>query len=83
MAETTHTSYRLSDDAKSKLKDLADLAGLNNTEVLNNLIQGEHRYRRDEIDKMKAAKAEGSAKHTCTGKSKTMDIYVHKEAKEK
>jgi predicted DNA-binding protein len=57
MAEKKHTSYRLSDDSKTKLKDLADLTGLNNTEVLNNLIQGEHRYRRDDIDRMKAAKS--------------------------
>jgi predicted DNA-binding protein len=62
MSEKKHTSYRLSDDAKSKLKDLADLTGLNYTEVLNNLIQAEHRYRRDDIDRMKAAKAEGTEK---------------------
>jgi len=57
MTEKTHTSYRLSDNSRRKLQELADLAGLNKTEVLNNLIQGEHRYRRDDIDKMKAAKA--------------------------
>jgi predicted transcriptional regulator len=56
MSEKKHTSYRLSDDAKGKLQELADLTGLNRTEVLNNLIQGEHRYKRDDIDKMKVEK---------------------------
>jgi predicted DNA-binding protein len=57
MSETKHTSYRLSDDSKVKLQDLADLTGLTKREIVNNLIQAEHRYKRDDIDRMKASKA--------------------------
>jgi predicted transcriptional regulator len=53
-----HTSYRLSEDAKRKLQELADLTRLSKTDVLNNLIQGEHRFRRDEIEKMKKDSAD-------------------------
>jgi hypothetical protein len=56
MAETPHSTYRLSLDTKSKLIDLAQLSGATQAEVINNLIQAEHRYKRDEIDKMKAEK---------------------------
>jgi hypothetical protein len=60
MAETPHSTYRLSPDTKSKLIDLADLGGTTQAEVINNLIQAEHRYRREEIDKMKAEKQQST-----------------------
>lgn len=62
MAETKHSTFRLSPDTKAKLIDLAELGGITQAEVINNLIQAEHRYRREEIERMKAAKAEGKEK---------------------
>ena len=62
MAETKHSTFRLSPDTKAKLLELAELAGTTQDEVINNLIQAEHRYRREEIERMKAAKAEEKAK---------------------
>jgi len=62
MAETKHSTFRLSPDTKAKLLELAELAGTTQAEVINNLIQAEHRYRREEIERMKAAKAEEKAK---------------------
>lgn len=62
MAETKHSTFRLSPDTKAKLIDLAELAGVTQAELINNLIQAEHRYRREEIEKMKASKAEGKEK---------------------
>lgn len=65
MSTTKHTSYRLSDDAKRKLAELAKLDNLTNTEVLNNLIQAEHRYRRNDIHYMKilSEQAENESKN--------------------
>lgn len=57
MAETKHSTFRLSPDTKAKLLELAELAGTTQAEIITNLIQAEHRYRRDEIEKMKAEKA--------------------------
>lgn len=53
MAETKHSTYRLSPDTKQKLIDLAELDGITQAEEINNLVQAEHRYRRAEIEKMK------------------------------
>lgn len=62
MAETKHSTFRLSPDTKAKLLELAELAGTTQAEVVSNLIHAEHRYRREEIEKMKALKAEEKEK---------------------
>lgn len=56
MAETKHSTFRLSPDTKQKLIELAELTGQKQVDVITNLIQAEHRYRREEIEKMKAEK---------------------------
>ena len=57
MTETKHSTYRLSQVTKTKLLELAELDGVTQVEELNNLIQAEHRYRRDEIEQLRAQKA--------------------------
>lgn len=60
MAEIKHTSYRLPESTRKKLLELAELDGITQTQVINNLIQAEHRYRREEIEKRRKTKEKGS-----------------------
>jgi len=53
MTEHKHTSYRVTQDARNKLQELADLDGITNAQMINNLIQAEHRYRREQIERTK------------------------------
>lgn len=53
MAATKHTSYRLAESTRAKLVELAELDGITQTQVINNLIESEYRIRRDKIEKMK------------------------------
>ena len=48
------TSITLSQDTDEKLNELAALFGVSRTEIINNLIQSEHRYRRADIARIKA-----------------------------
>ncbi len=50
MAKIKHTSYRLPDETKKKLAQLAELDGLTSTAVINKLILAEYRRRRHEIE---------------------------------
>lgn len=54
MSETSHTSYRLTEATRHKLADLAKLNGVTSTQMINDLVQAEHRYRRADIERMKA-----------------------------
>jgi len=54
LSETTHTSYRLTEATRQKLAELAKLDGITSAQVINNLVQAEHRYRRADIEKMNA-----------------------------
>lgn len=47
--ETKHTSYRLPDQTKSKLRTLAALDDTTATETLKRLINAEYKARHDEI----------------------------------
>jgi len=50
MAKIKHTSYRLPDETKKKLAQLAELDGLTSTAVINKLILAEYRARKKEIE---------------------------------
>lgn len=56
MTEHKHTSYRLAESTREKLAELANLDGITNAQAVNNLIQAEHRYRREEIERNKPQK---------------------------
>jgi predicted transcriptional regulator len=49
MAETPHTTIRLSSSTKKKLLELAEIDDTSMAQVINNLIVAEYRQRQDEI----------------------------------
>jgi hypothetical protein len=46
----------MAESTRHKLAELAALEGVTQAQVLNNLVQAEHRYRRNDIDRMRASK---------------------------
>lgn len=56
MPKTSHTSYRIPEEIKHKLAQLAQLDGLTSTDVLIKLVLNEHRHRAKEIEQMEREK---------------------------